>query len=82
MTFAKRLTALREAREFTQRELAIKTGMHPQNLNQLEMGVRINPTLETILILAESLKINPALFITNNQEEFEAGIVAMEIERD
>lgn len=79
MNFAKRLTALREARGLTQRELAIKTGMQFQNLNQLETGVRINPTLETILILADGLNINPALFVTNNVGEFKAGIAKLQI---
>lgn len=55
--FGKRLRQLREAKGWTQEELADKAGMHFTYIGQIERGVR-NPSLVNLERLAKALKVD------------------------
>ncbi len=52
-----RLKRLREARGLTQADLAKRAGLHRVYVTQLEIGVKTNPTLDTLQRLAKALRI-------------------------
>lgn len=60
--FGARLRAHRTAAGLSQMELAERAGMHFTFVSSVERGLR-NPTLTTILSLAEGLGINPAVLL-------------------
>lgn len=55
--FGKHLRGLREAKGWTQEELADKAGMHFTYIGQIERGLR-NPSLINLERLAHALGIN------------------------
>ncbi|MFA6446559.1 MAG: helix-turn-helix transcriptional regulator [Candidatus Paceibacterota bacterium] len=55
--FGKHLRQLREAKGWTQEELADKAGMHFTYIGQIERGLR-NPSLINLERLAKALKID------------------------
>jgi transcriptional regulator with XRE-family HTH domain len=52
--------ALREAKAFTQEELAERSGLHRVYLAQLESGRNHNPRLDTLRRLAKALGVSVA----------------------
>jgi transcriptional regulator with XRE-family HTH domain len=54
------LKRLREARAFTQEELADRAGLHRVYVTQLEIGVKTNPRLDTLERLAKVLRVTVA----------------------
>ena len=58
ITFASRLTALREARGWTKYRLAKESGLTESALGKLEEGDRV-PTWETVQALARALGCTP-----------------------
>lgn len=65
-----RLKQLREARNFSQFELAKRTGMSPQNIQKLEQGRAKGVQLDTLDKLCEALdcEIQEILVRTNSQK--------------
>ncbi|MEL6413687.1 MAG: helix-turn-helix transcriptional regulator [Pseudomonadota bacterium] len=60
--FGKRVKALREAKGWSQEELADRAGMHQTYISAVERAVR-NPTLTVIERIAKALKVPvPELF--------------------
>lgn len=62
-TIAEAINYWREVRGLTQRELAERTGLHHVHIARLELG-QGNPTISTLVTLAEALGINVADFFT------------------
>jgi transcriptional regulator with XRE-family HTH domain len=54
-----RLRARREARGYTQAQLAEKIGVSPNYFGVLERGLKL-PTLGTLILIAEALELSPA----------------------
>lgn len=54
--FGKRVKALREAKDWSQEELADRAGMHRTYVSAVERAVR-NPTLTVIERIAKALKV-------------------------
>lgn len=68
-TFGANLKRLRLQQNLTQEFLSHRAGVHWTLPGQVERGER-NPTLKTILLLAEGLQVPPAtLFQTETPEE-------------
>ncbi|MFA5300079.1 MAG: helix-turn-helix transcriptional regulator [Lutibacter sp.] len=57
MTFKERLKQLREEKELSKRELAVKLGMPPSTYNDYEAG-RTQPDLPKIVKIAEFFNVN------------------------
>lgn len=55
--FGKRIKELRNAKKYSQEELADKAGLHWTYVGQMERGER-NPTLKNIIKLARALNIS------------------------
>ena len=62
MTFARRLTELREAAGLSQYEVAKRAGLTRQTLSRLEMGESV-PTWPTVQLLASVLGVDCTAFI-------------------
>lgn len=58
LKFAKRLKELRNQKGFTQEELAYTSGISLSQIARIETA-RINPTLCTLIVIAQTLKIHP-----------------------
>jgi transcriptional regulator with XRE-family HTH domain len=54
----RRLKQLREAKGLTQVELAIKAGLSPSNVAQIEQGQRPDPRVSTVAALAQALGVD------------------------
>ena len=54
--FGKRVKALREAKDWSQEELADRAGLHRTYISAVERAVR-NPTLTVIARIAKALKV-------------------------
>lgn len=59
-SFGARLAWLRKKRGWTQEQLADKAGVHENTIYRLEKNQDANVRLDTIQILAEALKADPA----------------------
>lgn len=75
-----RIKKLRKARGFTQFDLAEKVGLAESTISLLEAGKR-KPSLQAINKLAEIFNVDPAHFITTDNESEENPRVQM-IARD
>ncbi len=62
-TFQQNLKAIREARDMSQRALAIKMGSNQATISELENG-RASPTLAMIERLCESLDVDSDVLLT------------------
>lgn len=58
LKFAKRLKELRNQKGFTQEELAYTSGISLSQIARIETA-RINPTLCTLIVIAQTLKVHP-----------------------
>lgn len=56
--FGPRLRALRTARGLSIPELAAAAGLHPQTVQQLELGMSSEPRRPTLAALARALKLS------------------------
>jgi transcriptional regulator with XRE-family HTH domain len=56
--FGKKLKEFRDEIHLSTRQLADKAGLDYGNINEIENGKK-NPTLTTIVLLAEALEIHP-----------------------
>lgn len=56
-----RLRVLREASGYSLRELSAECGIEYSQIHRIEQG-QISPTVVTLEILAEALKVSPAAF--------------------
>lgn len=63
-----RIKSLRRGRGLTQDQVAERTGLSVNYLSRIERGLE-NPTLGTLLSLAEALKVDPLDLFTFEQEE-------------
>jgi transcriptional regulator with XRE-family HTH domain len=63
-----RLRARREARGYTQAELADKVGVSPNYFGVLERGLKL-PTLDTLILIAEALEVSPAELLGDVSEQ-------------
>lgn len=63
-----RIKSLRRGRERTQEQLAERMGLSVNYVSRIERGLE-NPTLETLLGLAEALKVELGDLFTFEQEE-------------
>lgn len=63
-----RIKSLRRGRGLTQDQVAERTGLSVNYLSRIERGLE-NPTLETLLAMAEALKVDPLDLFTFEQEE-------------
>ncbi len=57
--FGRNLLRFRNARGWTQRELAMRANLSRVTIEGIERGVRINPDARTVYLLAEALKVQP-----------------------
>lgn len=55
-----RLAALRKAQEFSQGQLATRSGVRQGTISKIERGQRPNPGIETVRKLATALNVDPA----------------------
>jgi transcriptional regulator with XRE-family HTH domain len=62
--FGNRLKKIRNERHMTVRELALEVEMDHPHIVNIEAGT-INPTLCTIIALAEALQVDPCTLITS-----------------
>ena len=60
--FGQELRACREAREWTQEELAERAGLHVNAIGLLERGMR-TPSLATLATLADQFEMKASAFI-------------------
>lgn len=58
--FGPRLRALRTARGMSIPELAAAAGLHPQTVQQLELGMSSEPRRPTLAALARALRLSDA----------------------
>ena len=56
--FGKRLAEVRKSKNLTQEDLSFKSGLTLSQIARIETGV-INTTLNTILVLAEAIEVEP-----------------------
>jgi transcriptional regulator with XRE-family HTH domain len=56
--FGKKLAEVRKSKEMTQEDLSFKSGLTLSQIARIETGV-INTSLNTILIIAEALDVEP-----------------------
>lgn len=70
-----RLRKVRKALNLSQQELAVSLNVNASAISQMETD-RIKPSLETLLILAKSYKVNLHWLITGMGQMFEDTIVA------
>ena len=59
---AKNLRSLRDARGWSQEELAFEAGMHRTYISDIERCAR-NPTIEVVDKLAQTLKVRPGALL-------------------
>jgi transcriptional regulator with XRE-family HTH domain len=57
--FARNLTELRQAKGFSQEELAFRASIHRTQVSLMENGSRL-PRFETLIKLAGALEVSPA----------------------
>jgi transcriptional regulator with XRE-family HTH domain len=62
--FGKNLKKIRGEKKFTQEKLAYESGLSLSQIDRLETGKR-NPTLCTIIVIAKTLKIEPAALLAS-----------------
>jgi len=62
--FSGKLKEIRKNKKITQKELSEKTGLSISYIQQLEYGIKENPSLETITNIAKALEI-PANMLTD-----------------
>jgi transcriptional regulator with XRE-family HTH domain len=60
--FGKNLKKVRGEKKFTQEMLAYESGLALSQIARLEVGDR-NPTLCTIIVIAKTLKVEPAALL-------------------
>lgn len=58
MRIGERIAALREARGWTQTELASRAGVTASAINQIESGLTKRPSIETLFPIADALNVN------------------------
>ena len=58
MKIGKRIAELREAKGWTQSELAAKARVTPSAINQIESGLTKRPSIETLFPIADALNID------------------------
>jgi transcriptional regulator with XRE-family HTH domain len=58
MAFADRLKALREQKDMTQQELAVKAGLAVSIVTKLEGGQTTDPRWSTVCALADALEVS------------------------
>ena len=63
LAFGKRLKKLREAKGFSQQELANLCDIEHSQISRIELG-KINTTISTIFLIASKLEIEPSELIT------------------
>jgi transcriptional regulator with XRE-family HTH domain len=63
-----RIKSLRQGRGRTQEQVAEQTGLSVNYLSRIERGLE-NPTLNTLLGVAEALKVEPVELFTLDHEE-------------
>jgi len=63
-----RIRSLRRGREQTQEQVAERVGLTVNYVSRIERGLE-NPTLETLLKLAEALRVEPVDLFTFSHEE-------------
>jgi transcriptional regulator with XRE-family HTH domain len=63
-----RIKSLRQGRGRTQEQLAERVGLSVNYLSRIERGLE-NPTLDTLLGVAEALKVEPVELFTFHHEE-------------
>lgn len=64
--FGERLKKFRSAKKISLRALADIADMNYGNISDIE-NAKVNPTLTTIVLLAEALEIDPADFFTKRK---------------
>lgn len=60
--FGKKVRELREAKGWSQEDLADESGLHRTYVSGIERGVR-NPTIRIVSRLAEALGVGPSLLL-------------------
>ena len=63
-----RLLVLRQAKGWTQREVAAKAGIERPSVTKLEVGLADNPTLDTLDGLARALGVSIAFLIGESDD--------------
>lgn len=58
MRIGERIAALREARGWTQTELASRAGVTASAINQIESGLTKRPSIETLFPIADALNVD------------------------
>jgi transcriptional regulator with XRE-family HTH domain len=58
MKIGKRIAELREAKGWTQSELAAKARVTPSAINQIESGLTKRPSIETLFPIADALNVD------------------------
>ena len=58
MKIGRRIAELREAKGWTQSELAAKAGVTPSAINQIESGLTKRPSIETLFPIADALNVD------------------------
>ncbi len=61
-TFGLAIRLRRQELEFSQEDLAFKSGLHRTYVSQLERGIK-SPSLRVIMVLADALQTNAYLLI-------------------
>jgi transcriptional regulator with XRE-family HTH domain len=56
--FGKNLQLLRKQQDFSQEELAYRSGISLSQIARIETG-RVNPTVCTLIVISKTLKIKP-----------------------
>lgn len=61
-----RIKYLRRMKEISQEELALKAGINPAYLGQVERGLKC-PTVDTLYKIAKAMEISPAEFLRSEE---------------
>ncbi|QHT67402.1 helix-turn-helix transcriptional regulator [Rhodocytophaga rosea] len=60
--FGRHLRSIRESKKISQENLALDAGLSLSQIGRIERG-EINPTICTVLVLAQTLKIEPKILL-------------------
>jgi len=69
-TFGLAIRLRRQELEFSQEDLAFKSGLHRTYVSQLERGIK-SPSLRVIMVLADALQTNAYLLIQSAESLLE-----------
>ena len=82
MKIGKRIAELREAKGWTQSELAAKARVTPSAINQIESGLTKRPSIETLFPIADALNVDARELAGINRDAEDLALVIAHLLRE